>query len=141
MSFQSLDSHNIEEYDSPSYPDSHAMTRTHSSAGPIPQHHLVAGSSHPDAVRGARVATAMLGSAQTLPVFATGQSVRPEPGRGRTAACRPVRSFSKVARQVGMGDEDGRHFVVPSGHFLRLPDKQKLKTRTDGILWSRPVLS
>ena len=20
-------------------------------------------------------------------------------------------------------DEDGRHFVVPSGHFLRLPDK------------------
>ena len=39
-------------------------------------------------------------------VFATGQSVRPEPGRGRTAACRPVRSFSKVARQVGMEDED-----------------------------------
>ena len=56
-------------------------------------------------------------------VFATGQSVRPEPGRGQTAACRPVRSFSKVARQVGMEDEDGRHFIVPSGHFLRLPDK------------------
>jgi len=56
-------------------------------------------------------------------VFATGQSVRPEPGRGRTAVCRPVRSFSKVARQVGLEDEDGRHFVVPSGHFRKLPDK------------------
>ena len=58
-----------------------------------------------------------------FPVFATWQSVCPEPGRGRTAVCRPVRSFSKVARQVGLEDEDGRHFVVPSGHFLKLPDK------------------
>jgi len=74
-------------------------------------------------------------------VFATGQSVRPEPGRGRTAVCRPVRSFSKVARQVGLEDEDGRHFVVPSGRFLKLPDKSESKTRTDGILSSRPVFS
>ena len=29
-------------------------------------------------------------------VFAMGQSVRPEPGRGRTEACRPIWSFSKV---------------------------------------------
>ena len=56
-------------------------------------------------------------------VFATGQSVRPEPGRGRTAVCRPVRSFSKVAWQVGLEEKDGRHFVVLSGHFQKLPDK------------------
>ena len=47
-------------------------------------------------------------------VFATGESVRPEPGQGRMAACRPVRSFSKVDRQVEIKDEDGRHSVVPS---------------------------
>jgi len=35
-------------------------------------------------------------------------------GRGRTAFCRPVQSFSQVARQVGMQDEDGLHFAVPS---------------------------
>ncbi|PUU77085.1 hypothetical protein B9Z19DRAFT_198080 [Tuber borchii] len=58
-----------------------------------------------------------------LTVFATGQSVRPEPGRGRTAFCRPVRSFSQVARQVKIEDEDGQYFVVPSGHFVNLPDK------------------
>ena len=44
-------------------------------------------------------------------------AVRPEPGPGRTAVCRPVRSFSKVARQVRIKDEDGRHSVVPSGLF------------------------
>jgi len=35
-------------------------------------------------------------------------------GRERTAFCRPVRSFSKVARQVGIKDEDGPRFAVPS---------------------------
>ena len=55
------------------------------------------------------------------PVFSTGQSVRPEPGPGRTAVCRPVRSFSKVARQGRIKDEDGRHSVVPSGLFWNLP--------------------
>ena len=35
-------------------------------------------------------------------------------GRGRTAFCRPVQSFSQVARQVGMKDEDGLCFAVPS---------------------------
>jgi len=35
-------------------------------------------------------------------------------GRERRAFCRPVRSFSKVARQVGMKDEDGPRFAVPS---------------------------
>ena len=35
-------------------------------------------------------------------------------GRGRTAFCRPVQSFSQVARQVGMKDEDGLRFAVPS---------------------------
>ena len=69
-------------------------------------------------------------------VFATGQSVRPEPGRGRTAACRPVRSFSKVARQVGIKDEDGRHSVVPSRLFLNLPDEKNSGTRTDEIVSS-----
>ena len=34
-------------------------------------------------------------------------------GRGRTAFCRPVQSFSQVARQVGMKDEDGLRFAVP----------------------------
>ena len=35
-------------------------------------------------------------------------------GRGRTAFCRPVQPFSQVARQVGMKDEDGLRFAVPS---------------------------
>ena len=35
-------------------------------------------------------------------------------GRGRTAYCRPVQSFSQVSRQVGMKDEDGLRFAVPS---------------------------
>ena len=56
-------------------------------------------------------------------MFATEQPVRPELGQRRAAVYRPVRSFSKVARQVRLEDEDGRHFVVPSGHFLKLPDK------------------
>ena len=69
-------------------------------------------------------------------MFATGQSVRPEPGRGRTAVCSPVRSFSKVARQVGIEDEDGPHSVVPSRLFLNLPDKKNSGTRTDEIVSS-----
>ena len=69
-------------------------------------------------------------------VFATGQSVRPEPGRGRTAACRPVQSFSNVARQVEIKDEDGRHSVVPSRLFLNLPDKKNSGIRTDEIVSS-----
>jgi len=35
-------------------------------------------------------------------------------GRGRTAFCRPVQSFSQVARQIGMKDEDGPRFAVSS---------------------------
>jgi len=46
-------------------------------------------------------------------VFATGQSVRPGPGRGRTTFRRPVPSFPKLARQVRAKDQDGRHCVVP----------------------------
>jgi len=57
------------------------------------------------------------------PVFATGQSVRPGEGRGRTTFRRPVPSFPKLARQVRTKDQDGRHCVVPSSHFLNLPDK------------------
>ena len=34
-------------------------------------------------------------------------------GRGRTTLCRPVRSFSKGAQQVGMRDEDGPRFAIP----------------------------
>ena len=69
-------------------------------------------------------------------VFATGQSVRPEPGRGRTAACRPVLSFSKVARQVEIKDQDGRNSVVPSRLVLNLHDKKDSGTRTDEIVSS-----
>ena len=69
-------------------------------------------------------------------VFATGQSIRRELGRGRTAVCRPVRSFSKVARQVRIRDEDGQHSVVPSRLFLNLPDRRNLATRTDEIVSS-----
>ena len=69
-------------------------------------------------------------------VFSTGQSVRPEPGPGGTAVCRPVRSFSKVARQVRIKDEDGRHSVVPSRLFLNLPDKKNSGTRTEEIVSS-----
>jgi len=47
-----------------SYPDS--MTRIHSSVEPNPQHHRAAGSSHLDAFYEVRVATAMLGSVETL---------------------------------------------------------------------------
>ena len=39
-------------------------------------------------------------------------------GRGRTAFCRPVQSFSQVARQAGMKDEDGLRFAVPSRPWL-----------------------
>ena len=57
-------------------------------------------------------------------------------GRGRTTFCRPVRSFSKVARQVGIKDEDGRHPIVPSRLFLNLPDKKNSGTRMDEIVSS-----
>ena len=48
-------------------------------------------------------------------MFATGQSVRPGPGRGRTTLRRPVPSFPELARQVRTKDQDGRHCVVPHG--------------------------
>ena len=69
-------------------------------------------------------------------VFAMEQSVRPEPGRGRTTFCRPVRSFSKVARQVEIKDEDGGHSVVPSRLYLNFPDKKNSRTRADEIVSS-----
>jgi len=47
------------------------------------------------------------------PVFATGQSVRPGQGRGRTTFRRPVPSFPELARQARAKDQDGRHCVVP----------------------------
>jgi len=50
-------------------------------------------------------------------------SVRNGAGRGRTTFRRPVPSFPKLARQVRTKDQDGRHCVVPSSHFLNLPDK------------------
>ena len=37
-------------------------------------------------------------------------------------------------------DEDGRQNVVPSRHFLKLPDKQEQKTRTDDNVSSRPII-
>jgi len=46
-------------------------------------------------------------------VFATGQSVRPGQGRGRTTSRRPVPPFPELARQVRAKDQDGRHCVVP----------------------------
>jgi len=46
-------------------------------------------------------------------VFATGQSVLPGQGRGRTTFRRPVPSFPELARQVRAKDQDGRHCVVP----------------------------
>jgi len=55
----------------------------------------------------------MLWGSSTQAVFATGQSVRPEKGRGRTTFRRPVPSFPELARQVRTKDEDGRHCVVP----------------------------
>jgi len=35
-------------------------------------------------------------------------------GREQTAFCRPVRSFCKLARQLGMKEEDGPRPAVPS---------------------------
>jgi len=52
-------------------------------------------------------------------VFATGQSVRPGQGRGRTAFRRPVPSFPKLARQVRAKDQDGR--IVSSPTISRRP--------------------
>ena len=44
-------------------------------------------------------------------------------GRGRRAFCRPVLSFSEVARQVGIEDEDRLRFAVPSRPgLLAVPD-------------------
>ena len=57
---------------------------------------------------------------QLRAVFATGQSIHPEPEPGWMAVCRPVRSFSKVARQISIKDEDGRYSVVPSRLFWNL---------------------
>ena len=53
-------------------------------------------------------------------VFATGQSVRPGPGRGWTTFRRPVPSFPELARQVRAKDQDGRHYLVPH-HPLSSP--------------------
>ena len=70
------------------------------------------------------------------PVFATGQFASPEPERARTAAYHPFRPFSKVARQIRIKDEDGRHSVGPSRVFQNLPDKKNSGTRTDEIVLS-----
>ncbi|KAG0638370.1 hypothetical protein HOY80DRAFT_1023181 [Tuber brumale] len=67
------------------------------------------------------------------PVFATGQSVRPGPGRGRTTFRRPVPSFCQHARQVRMKDEDGQHCVIPSRLFSNLPDSLELRTIPPGV--------
>ena len=63
-----------------------------------------------------------------MAVFATGQSVRPEPGQGGISVRRPVRSFSKVAQHVKIKDEDGRPSVVPSGLFWNLPHSSERRT-------------
>ena len=53
-------------------------------------------------------------------MFATGQSVYPEPGRGRTAFCRPVRSFLEPAPHIRVKDRP--HHPRPSpAVFHRLP--------------------
>ena len=62
-------------------------------------------------------------------MFSTRQSVRPEPGPGRTAVCRPVRSFSKVDRQVRIKDEDGTAFRRPVRSFLELAPHVRAKDR------------
>jgi len=67
-------------------------------------------------------------------VFATGQSVRPEPGRGRTAVCRPVRSFSKCP--ASRNGRRGRTAFWRSRLFLNLPYKKSSRTRTDEIVSS-----
>ena len=46
-------------------------------------------------------------------MFATGQSIRPGPARGRTTFRRPVPPFPELARQVRAKDQDGRHCVLP----------------------------
>ena len=70
-------------------------------------------------------------------MIATGQSVCAVPGRGPTAACRPVLLFFKVARQVGIEDKDGWS-VVPYHLFLNLPNKKNSGTRTEEIVSSLP---
>jgi len=52
-------------------------------------------------------------------VFATGQSVRPGQGRGRTTFRRPVPSFPELARQARAKDQDGRHRPPPSPAVFR----------------------
>ena len=45
-----------------------------------------------------------VGGTEKKAVFPTGQSVRLEPGRGRTTVCRPVPSSSQIARAFGAKD-------------------------------------
>ena len=57
-------------------------------------------------------------------------------GRGRTAFCRPVQSFFQVARQVGMKDEDGLRFAVPSRPgLLAVPPPGPTGARDDCEHW------
>ena len=65
-SCQLLGPHNTEKLNPPSRPDSYAMTQTHSSIEPNPQHRQAAGFSHLDAFYEVRVATAIFGSVETL---------------------------------------------------------------------------
>jgi len=74
-----------------------------------------------------------MGGCDLYTVFATGQSVRPGPGRGRTTFRGPVPSFCQLARQVRMKDWDGRPCVVPSRLFLNLPDNLELRTITPAV--------
>ena len=57
------------------------------------------------------------------------------------ALCRPVRSFSKVARQVRIKDEDGRHSVVPSGLFWNLPHTSEWRTVPSAVPRRLPLFS
>lgn len=43
-------------------------------------------------------------------------------------ACRPIQSFSKVAHQAGINDEDEEHSFVPSGRFWTMPHASESRT-------------
>ena len=52
--------------------------------------------------------------------------------RGRTAFCRPVQSFSQIARQVGMKDEDGLRFALSSPPTGPYGGSRRLRTLGPG---------
>ena len=74
-------------------------------------------------------------------MFSPGQSVRPEPGRGRRAFCRPIRFFLELAPHIRVKNRPPPSLAVPrypppsSAVFRRpLPSPTRICLRSWGLL-------